>query len=54
MSRLKVGLFVLTLTSFLVLDIVSSNPDDVLVIEQIDVPSTKEIADLKVSFSFFD
>ena len=51
MRRLKVGL-ILHLTAFLVL--ASGNPDDVLVIEQIDVSSTKAIADLKVSFSFFD
>ena len=51
MRRLKVGL-ILHLTAFFVL--ASGNPDDVLVIEQIDVSSTKEIADLKVSFSFFD
>ena len=51
MRRLKVGL-ILHLTAFFVL--ASGNPDDALVIEQIDVSSTKEIADLKVSFSFFD
>ena len=51
MRRLKVGLVLLHLTAFFAL--ASGNLDDV-VIEQIDVPSTKEIADLKVSFSFFD
>ena len=39
---------ILLLAAFFVL--ASGSPS----IEQIDVPSTKEIADLKVSFSFFD